>query len=63
MKLLTVRDLAEVLRVSVRTAYVLVREPGFPAAKVRGQYRISETALERWVETRSSTHSADRRPK
>ena len=48
-RFLTIRDLADLLQVSIRTAYNLVHEPSFPAVKVRGSIRIPASDLERWL--------------
>jgi excisionase family DNA binding protein len=46
-ELLTLRELAVYLRVSVRTAYQLVSAGDVPAVKVGGQWRIPRAELER----------------
>lgn len=46
-ELLTLRELADYLRVSIRTAYQLATDGAVPAVKVGGQWRISRAALER----------------
>jgi excisionase family DNA binding protein len=43
---LSVRELGEYLRVSLRTAYQLVNDGAVPAVKVGGQYRIPRAALD-----------------
>jgi putative molybdopterin biosynthesis protein len=44
--LLTVRELAAYLRVSLRTAYQLVADREVPATRVGGQWRIPRAALD-----------------
>jgi excisionase family DNA binding protein len=44
---LTLRELASYLRVSLRTAYQLVADGDVPAVKIGGQWRIPRAALER----------------
>jgi excisionase family DNA binding protein len=44
--LLTVRELAAYLRVSLRTAYQLVADGEVQATRVGGQWRISRAALD-----------------
>ena len=44
--LLTVRELAEYLRVSLRTAYQLVADGEVPATRVGGQWRIPRAGLD-----------------
>jgi len=43
---MSVREVAEYLRISLRTAYQLVYDGAVPAVKVGGQYRIRRTALD-----------------
>ncbi len=45
-QLLTLRELADYLRVSMRTAYQLAYDGEVPAIKVGGQWRIPRAALE-----------------
>jgi excisionase family DNA binding protein len=47
---LTVRELADYLRVSLRTAYELVHRGDVPAVKVGGVYRIRLAELDRKLE-------------
>jgi excisionase family DNA binding protein len=42
---LTVRELAQVLRVSTRTAYLLVKTGEVPSVRVGGSIRIPRAAL------------------
>ena len=42
---LTVNELAELLRVSTRTAYLLVQTGEIPSVKVGGSWRIPRAAL------------------
>jgi excisionase family DNA binding protein len=45
-ELLTLRELAEYLRVSMRTAYQLASDGEIPAVKVGGQWRIPRAELD-----------------
>jgi excisionase family DNA binding protein len=45
---LTVNELADYLRVSIRTAYQLVMDGEVPTVRVGGQWRIPVDELERW---------------
>jgi excisionase family DNA binding protein len=45
-ELLTLRELAGYLRVSMRTAYQLAKDGDVPAVKVGGSWRIPRAALE-----------------
>jgi len=45
-ELLTLRELAAYLRVSMRTAYQLAMDGTVPAVKVGGQWRIARSELD-----------------
>lgn len=49
-RLLTPSEVAQELRVSVRTLYRLIRGDALPAIRVGKQLRISQNALESWLE-------------
>jgi excisionase family DNA binding protein len=53
MKLLTIRVVAEALKVSEKTVRRLIKRGDLPAFKVgdRGQLRVDEQDLERYVES------------
>jgi len=51
-EVLTVDDIAEVLRVSTSTAYRLCRDAEFPAFRVGGQIRITRKDLYAWIARR-----------
>ena len=49
MRLLLVREVAEVLRVPRSRAYELVREGLIPSIRLGRQVRIEESALREWI--------------
>ncbi|WP_150306894.1 helix-turn-helix domain-containing protein [Planctomonas psychrotolerans] len=53
-RFLTIADTAEVLNVSVRQAYALVRSGELPAIRVggNGSWRIERTVLESYIEAK-----------
>jgi excisionase family DNA binding protein len=57
-ELLTVPELADYLRVSVRRAYQLAVDGDVPAVKVGGQWRISRAEVERRFTADSGRESA-----
>jgi excisionase family DNA binding protein len=59
---LTVRELAERLRIAPQTAYRLCKTTGFPASRVGGQIRIPVDALEEWLHAQRDVLSEDRLP-
>lgn len=52
MVMLTVRELAERLRISRASAYLLCRQAGFPAVRIGGQIRVPVVELENWLAQR-----------
>lgn len=47
-KYLTADEVAADLRISITTAYALLREGGVPRIRVRGQWRIPTDRYRRW---------------
>jgi excisionase family DNA binding protein len=47
--LLSVREAASVLRISVRTTYALIESGQLPAFRVGGQLRLSRDVLAKWL--------------
>jgi excisionase family DNA binding protein len=43
LRLLTLAETAEFLQVSTRTLHRMITRKGFPAFKVRGQWRVHES--------------------
>jgi excisionase family DNA binding protein len=52
MRLLTLSEAATLLQVSTRTLQRMIRNGQLPAFKVGGQWRVRETQLRQWVESR-----------
>ncbi len=48
-KLLTVKEAAEILRVSLPTMYEYINSVGFPALKVGRAWRIPADMFEKWI--------------
>ncbi len=47
--LLTVQDIAKLLKIGKNTAYELVRQPGFPAIKIGSRIKTTEALLNEWL--------------
>ena len=47
--MLTIGEVAEILRVHPTTIYRLLKRGDFPGFKVGGNWRISTTALNQWI--------------
>jgi excisionase family DNA binding protein len=46
---MTIGEVADLLRVDVRTVYAAVQRGELPAARIGRQYRISREALQEWA--------------
>jgi len=49
-KLMTVKEVAEYLRLDEHTVYRMARKGEIPAYKVAGQWRFKKEHLEEWLE-------------
>ena len=58
--ILTISDLASLLRVADKTVCSLVQRGDLPGFKVGGQWRFRRTAIDSWIEAK--TQSAGVRP-
>lgn len=47
--ILTVRDVAELLKIGQKTAYTMVQQGVLPAFRVRGQWRFRRADIEAWI--------------
>jgi len=50
-KLMTVKEVAEYLRLDEHTVYRMARKGEIPAYKVAGQWRFKKELLEKWLES------------
>lgn len=53
--ILTIKELAEHLKVNERTIYRLASAKKIPAFKVGGSWRFSRLDIDRWISEQSST--------
>lgn len=51
-QILTLKEVAEYLKLAEKTAYKLVAEGKLPGFKVGGSWRFKEADIERWIETK-----------
>lgn len=50
-KTLTIKEMAKYLRIGLNSAYILARQPGFPAIKLSPRrVRIPVDALDKWMQ-------------
>lgn len=52
-KILTIREVAALLRVADKTAYTLAQEGQLPGFKVGGQWRFRRTDIEAWIDAQT----------
>jgi excisionase family DNA binding protein len=48
--ILTLAELAQLLRVAEKTVYTMAQRGEVPAFKVRGQWRFKRVDIDRWIE-------------
>ena len=49
IKVLTPKDLAEKLKIGRDKAYLLIKNPSFPAIQIGNRYIVTEQALGEWL--------------
>lgn len=49
----TVEEIQQILQISRKTAYDLIKDPPFPVRRVLNQYRIPKLEFEAWLHHRS----------
>lgn len=54
MNILTTEDLQSLLKLSDKQARALMRTKGFPSCKIGREYRVTETALQQWLDSTKS---------
>ena len=50
LEVLTVRDVADVLKVGTKTVYTMAQNGELPAFKVGGQWRFRRADIDRWIQ-------------
>ncbi|HZA53038.1 MAG TPA: helix-turn-helix domain-containing protein [Candidatus Udaeobacter sp.] len=55
IKLLTLAEAADILKISKRTLHRMIQHRQIPAFKVGGQWRILESRFHEWVQEEEST--------
>ena len=48
-KLLTTKEVAQVLRCSLQYMYRLIKDPTFPKVKIGKHYLVPEDELDKWI--------------
>jgi excisionase family DNA binding protein len=62
-EILTVPEVAGLLKVAEKTVYTMAQQGEFPAFKVRGQWRFRRTDLDAWIDAQTSGSADEEGPK
>lgn len=57
MKFYTTEEVADLLAVNPKTIRLLIKEQKIEAVKIRGEYRIEETEIKRFIEDNKTTRT------
>jgi excisionase family DNA binding protein len=49
-EVLTIKEVAALLKLAEKTVYAMAQAGEIPAFKIRGQWRIKQTELDRWID-------------
>jgi excisionase family DNA binding protein len=62
---LTIKEVAAILKLAEKTVYAMANEGELPAFKVRGQWRIRKVDFDRWMEeqAKATAHTFSREGK
>lgn len=52
---LTIKEVADLLKLAEKTVYSMAQRGELPAFKVRGQWRIQSVDLQAWIESQKRT--------
>jgi excisionase family DNA binding protein len=61
-EILTLPELAQLLKVAEKTVYTMAQKGELPAFKVRGQWRFKRSDLDQWIEQQKAAARADEEP-
>jgi excisionase family DNA binding protein len=54
-EILTLPEVAQLLKVAEKTVYTMAQKGQLPAFKVRGQWRFKRVDIDRWIEQQKKT--------
>ncbi len=57
-EILTIKEVAELLRIGEKTAYTMAKDGKLPGFKVGGQWRFRRMDLDAWIQERLDVTSA-----
>jgi excisionase family DNA binding protein len=56
-EVLTIKEVAAILKLAEKTIYAMANEGELPAFKVRGQWRIRKVDFDQWIEMQAKAAS------
>jgi excisionase family DNA binding protein len=60
-EIMTLLDVARLLKVADKTVYTMAQKAQLPAFKVRGQWRFKRIDLDRWIEQQKANSRNEKR--
>jgi excisionase family DNA binding protein len=61
-EILTLAEVAQLLKVADKTVYTMAQRGEVPAFKVRGQWRFKRDDLDQWIEQQKQSHRDHDKP-
>ena len=58
-EILTLPEVADLLKVAEKTVYTMAQKAELPAFKVRGQWRFKREDIDRWIEQQKALHTGE----
>lgn len=58
-EILTVQEVAALLKVADKTVYTMAQKGEIPAFKVRGQWRLRRTDIDAWIHQQTTARHAE----
>ena len=58
-EILTLPEIAQLLKVAEKTVYTMAQKGEIPAFKVRGQWRLKRVDLDEWIERQKAASVRD----
>ncbi len=59
-QILTIKDVAAILKLAEKTVYSMAQDGELPAFKVRGQWRIRRIDFDKWIAKQAAAGTAGR---
>lgn len=57
-EILTLKEVAQLLKVAEKTVYTMAQNKELPAFKVRGQWRFRREDIDRWIDQQTEKKNA-----